>query len=531
MAEIKKPIVLAILDGWGFSAKTVGNPIKQARTPVLDRINAEYPMVLLQASGLAVGMAWGESGNSEVGHLNIGAGRIIEQYYSRINLAIADKSFFTNPALAGAFSHARQNGSRVHLIGLLTSGTVHAAFGHIAALIEMAVQNQQAETYLHLFTDGRDSGLQEGINILAKLNAEIAKHGCGKIATIVGRDFAMDRDNNWERTQKTYDLIVRAGGEKSNNLTATIGNYYQQGINDSALPPSVNEGAGYAGLADNDALIFFNFREDSMRQLSRAFTENEFPFFDRADLKNLYLAAMTRYLEAKAEDKYEVKAAFAPPEVKNGLAEILSLNGKSQMHMAESEKYAHVTYFFNGLKNAAFPGETDVFIDSIKDIEQNPALGSAEIAAKVGSALDQDLYDFIIFNLANADLLAHTGNFDAVVKGIEAVDAALGQIQSKALEKDGVLLVTADHGNAESLIYKTGGEAETKHDDSPVFFYLVGRQYQTPKTEHEIEEEAKSIDGILPDIAPTILQLLGLPQPPEMTGQSLLPSLGSESRG
>lgn len=522
--EIKHPVVLVILDGWGFSTKTVGNPIKQAHTPTIDNINKHYPMVLLQASGLAVGMAWGESGNSEVGHLTIGTGQFVEQYYSRINRAIADKTFLANPALNGAFNHAARNNSRVHLIGLLTSGTVHAAFSHIVGLLEMAVQNNQSEIYIHLFLDGRDSGLQEGVDLLSKLEVAIQKHGYGKITSVIGREFGMDRDNNWDKTQRAFNLIVKAEAEKSDNLTAAISNYYQQGVTDSIMPPITDTAFNYNGLKDGDALIFFNFREDSMRQILRSFIEPDFNLFPRANVANLYIATMTQYLEPQANTPSPA-VAFLLPQIKNGLAEYLSTSGKTQLHIAETEKYAHVTYFFNGLKNTAYQGETDIFVDSIKNIQENPQMSAPEITAKVLEALDQDLYDFIILNFANTDLLAHTGDYEAVVKGVEAVDQSLELIKARILGRNGVMIVTADHGNAESLVYRASGEAETKHDDSPVFCYLVGNGYESQKSEQKMIDETASINGILSDVAPTILELMGLPQPPEMNGQSLLPLL------
>ncbi len=524
--KTKRPLVLAILDGWGFSQKSVGNPISKANTPILNEVGKHYPMVLLQASGLAVGMAWGESGNSEVGHLAIGAGRIIEQYYSRINRSIADKSFFSNPALVGLFEHAQKNNSRIHLVGLLTSGTVHAAYSHIIGLLEMAAQKNQKETYLHLFLDGRDSGIKESIDLLSKLNIAIQKHGYGKITSVIGRDFGMDRDNNWDKTKKAFNLLAKGEGEKSNNIVATISNYYQQGINDSAMPPIIDGNINHTGFKDGDAIMFFNFREDSMRQIVRSFIEPNFNLFERININNLYLATMTRYLEPVMNSPAPA-VAFMPPEIKNSLTEYLAASGKTQLHIAETDKYAHVTFFFNCFKEKPYPGETDVFIDSIKNIEQNPQMSAIDIASKVTESLDQGLYDFILLNLANADLLAHTGNYEAVVKGVETMDQSIGLIQSKVMEKNGIMIVTADHGNAESLVDRSGGEAQTKHDDSPVFCYLIAKEYNNLKTNEKIAEEKASINGILSDIAPTILELMGLVQPLEMTGQSLITILTS----
>lgn len=517
----ERPLVLAILDGWGFSQKTVGNPTKEAKTPVLDQIDRTYPKTLLQASGPAVGMEWGESGNSEVGHLTIGAGRIIEQYHSRINRSIKDGTFFTNEILAAAFAYAREYYSRVHIIGLLTSGTVHAALAHATTLIELAARNNQTDTFFHLFLDGRDSGLQEGVNLLAKLNDEIKRLGVGKIVTLIGRDFAMDRDNNWERTQRAFNLIANATGENSLDFTATLTEKYQSGINDSAIPPLVNTQMAYDGLRDNDVLIFFNFREDSMRQIFRSFSESEFSFFKRPALPKLYLVSMTQYL-----DNQTAGVAFPRPTIKLPLTEVVSLNGLAQIHIAETDKYAHVTYFLNGLRGDPFPGETDIFVDSAPNIEQTPAMASGEITTKTLDILENNPHNFIILNFANGDLLAHTGNYQATVGGLEAIDAALGQLQQKVLEKNGILIITADHGNAELLVYKSSGEAETKHESNPVFFYLIASEYQTTKTTERFGQESTEINGILADIAPTILALIGLPKPDEMTGQSLLPILG-----
>lgn len=513
----KKPFVLAILDGWGFGKKELGNPIKQANTPVMDGMIREYPMALLQASGQAVGMTWGESGNSEVGHLSIGAGRIVEQYFSRISRSILDKTFFSNSALAGAYAYAQKNKSKVHLIGLLTSGTVHSAFALIPALLDLAVQNNYSETYFHLFSDGKDSGLQESVKLLGSVLDEIRNRNCGKLATVIGRNFAMDRDSNWELTQKTYELIVKGAGEKSSDLLTTIKNYYQQGQNDSSMPPIVAEDSGFSGIADNDSLIFFNFREDSMRQILKPFIEPAFSLFQKSDLKNLYVCTMTQYLEDPA-----AAVAFPPPDIVNGLAEILSASGKSQLHIAETEKYAHITYFFNGLKTKGFNSETDVFIESLKDSENNPVMKSLEIAAKVAEEISRDFYDFIILNLANPDVLAHTGNFSATVKGIEAVDKAVGLIKDAVLGKDGILIITADHGNAEGMVYKSTGEAETRHESNLIPFYLAAQQYQVNKTLETIAGETGEAVGILADVAPTILELMGIPQPVEMTGTSLL---------
>jgi 2,3-bisphosphoglycerate-independent phosphoglycerate mutase len=510
----RKPYVLAVLDGWGYSKKSIGNPISVANKPTFDKISANYPATLLQASGLAVGMTWGETGNSEVGHLNLGAGRLVEQYLSRITRSIGDESFFSNPAFVGAFEHTQKNNSKIHIIGLLTSGTVHAGFAHLIALIEMA-KRQQIEVNLHLFLDGKDSGLQEAPELIGKLNEEIQKEGFAKIATAIGRNFAMDRDNNWDFTKAAYELLIKAAGEQSPDLVATIQKYYQEGKNDSVMPALVAD-AGFTGIADGDALIFFNFREDSMRQIVRPFIEQDFSQFERLQLNNIYVATMSQYLENPSEI-----VAFPAPPLVNVLAEVIDNSGLKQLHIAETEKYAHVTFFFNGLSNKVFSGETDIFIKSDKNHEEKPEMKCQEITDKIIEGIKEDAYDFIVLNFANADVLAHTGNLEATTKGIETVDLMIGIIMEEVLAKDGVLFITADHGNGESLLYKAGGEPETKHNLNPVPFYVIGSQFQSPKSNTELNEVA----GILSDVAPTILEVMGISQPEEMTGNSLLSSL------
>ncbi|MEX2053195.1 MAG: 2,3-bisphosphoglycerate-independent phosphoglycerate mutase [Candidatus Paceibacterota bacterium] len=513
----KKPFVLAVLDGWGVGKKMVGNPIEAAQTPVIDEKAKQYPMALLQASGPAVGMTWGETGNSEVGHLSIGAGRIVEQYLAKINRSVSDGNFFKNAALVGAFDHARQNNSKVHIVGLLTSGTVHASFHHLLSLLDMAIEKEFQETYLHLFMDGRDSGLQEGAELLTKLNDEVRGRGFGKIASVIGRTFGMDRDNNWDRTEKTFKLLAEAEGEKSPDLIATVKAHYAKDQNDPAMPPIVTEESGFSGMSDNDAVIFFNFREDSMRQIAQAFVEENFDKFERFNFSNLYICTMTQYLENS-----RANVAFMPPDIPNGLAETISIRGMTQFHIAETEKYAHVTYFFNGLRNQDYEGETDVFIESHKNHVENPEMKAIEIAEKVVEAIKSGSYDFIILNFANADLLAHSGNFAATVKGIETIDEGIGIIKEAVLARNGTMIITADHGNAEEMTYRGSGQEETKHNESPVPFYLIDSRLQTEKSPQKISQETREVAGILADVAPTVLELMQISQPQEMTGQSLI---------
>src|SRR3989344_893781 len=416
-----KQIILAILDGWGYSTQRTGNPIIEAKRPTFKRIDAEYPMVLLQASGLPVGLNWGNFGNSEVGHLNIGAGRIVQQYQTRIGQAIKDESFFDNPALVGAF-----DAPTVHLIGLLTSGNVHAEYSHILALVELVARKNHQHTLLHLFLDGKDSGLQEGGTLLKRLqNDLLSRQSNVKIATIIGRNFAMDRDNNWELTQQAYDLLAAGKGKKTEDFNTALGAYYEQGLHDTQIPALVSP--SFTGVQTHDALIFFNFREDSIRQLYRLFAEKK---------PMTYLASFTQYLELP-----KCPVAFLPPDVKNNLAETVSLNGKQQFHIAETLKYAHVTYFFNGLHNQPYEKEMDVLIDSAKDVEVEPAMRSDQIAKRILQEMGNG-YDLIVANFANADMLAHTGNYEATRAGVEAIDAAIGMILEKVLAMNAILLIT-----------------------------------------------------------------------------------------
>ncbi|MEK9157937.1 MAG: 2,3-bisphosphoglycerate-independent phosphoglycerate mutase [Patescibacteria group bacterium] len=511
-----RPIVLTILDGWGYSKNTNGNAIAMAGTPVLDDIFQNYPSTLLQASGPAVGMTYGESGNSEVGHLTLGAGRIIFQYLTRINKSISNGEFFSNPALEEAGHHTEANKSTLHIVGLLTSGAVHSHIDHLSALVKFA-KDRKVNYKIHLFTDGRDSGLKESTETLKRLSVMIG--GLENISTIVGRDLAMNRNNNWDKTEATFNLLTKGSGAPiQKDIFKTIDTYNSQGSTDASLPAiKVSDG----NIKSGDAIIFFNFREDSMRQLVEAFTESIFDKFPRNLPENLYVSSMTQYSESPL-----LHAMFPPPPIDHCLSDVLTLNGKKHLHVAETEKYAHVTFFFNGLRNAPYEGETDFFVESLENPIQNPEMKALDIAEKISSELDRDFYDFILLNIANGDILAHLGNLESAVRGVQAVDKALGIIRDKVLEKDGIMLITSDHGNVESMIYKNTGDKETKHDDNPVPFHLIAREYQRPRTIEEIQSSKNSVNGLLCDVAPTVLELLGVSQPEEMTGTSLIKTLG-----
>jgi len=510
-----QPIVLTILDGWGYSPQKHGNAILYARTPFIDLVQRNYPSLLLQASGRAVGMTWGEAGNSEVGHLTLGAGKTIFQYLSRINKSISDGSFYQNEALLGAVNHAKENYSTLHIAGLLTSGSVHAHISHLLALLDLAAKNDFANIRIHLFADGKDSGLKEAPLLIKKFQDYAAKAGVGVITTLIGRDYAMDRGKNWDSTRRAYELLVRGAGEKTDDILQRVETNYQIGYTDSNLPPLITDKQGT--IKDGDALIFFNFREDSMRQLTRSFIEDDFQIFPVEKFNNLRIVAMTQYL-----DDPRLKVVFPLPEIKNGLAEVLALNGKTHLHIAESEKYAHATYFFNGLNNTPYPGETDIFIESLKDHPLNPEMRAMEISEKVRNYISRDQYDFYVINFANPDVLAHTGDLEATIRGIETIDGALKPLADAVLNKDGIMIITADHGNAESMVYESSGEKKSRHEESPVPFYLVGKKFQRDREIEEVEKSFSQVNGILSDVAPTILELMEIPKPEEMTGDSLL---------
>jgi len=513
-----RPIVLAILDGWGYSKQKIGNAILKAQTPNINYIGQNYPSLLLQASGKAVGMTWGEPGNSEVGHLTIGAGRIIFQYMSRINKAIESGAFFENPVLLEALEHIKKNNSKLHIAGLLTSGSVHAYLGHISGLMNFAKKNN-IDLKIHLFTDGKDSGLKEATSTLKKAVEYMkSENGTGQIATVIGRDYAMDRNKNWDLTAQTYDLLTQGVGEDVSDVSARIERCYAEGITDGKIPPLVADRSGLIG--SGDALIFFNFREDSMRQIARSFVEDDFNAFPRSKVSNLFVAGMTQYFEHPS-----LKVMFPMPTIENGLTEALSKAGINQLHIAETEKYAHVTYFFNCLQDRKFPGEVDLLIESVKNPGNQPEMKAQEILARAVEELNKDFYEFMVINFANADILAHQGNFDKVVMGVEAIDKAIGALKDAVLAKNGILVITADHGNAESVVYHGSGSEETKHDPNPVPFHLIVGEYQRLRSDGEIAQSFSDVKGVLADVAPTILEIMGIEKPAEMTGESLIRNL------
>ena len=523
MRKNYRPVVLIILDGLGISPDKAVSTWEMAEHPNFSWLEKNFPFTTLQASGLAVGLPWGEAGNSEVGHLTMGAGRIIYNYLPKISKSIKDGSFFTNETLLRAVSHAKNNNSSLHLVGLFSTGTVHAYFEHLYALLDLAKKNDAQRVYLHLFTDGKDAYKKEAAEFYAQLEDYLkTNHPNAKIASVVGRNFAMDRNENWEKTEKAYDLFVGGAGEEFEAAADHIKNNYQREISDESVEPGFIKGKE-GRIKDNDAVIFFNFREDSVRQLTRAFVEDGFAGFKRIKLNNLFFATMTEY-----DKNLPINPAFKSAEVKNSLAKIISNSKLKQLHIAESEKYAHITYFFNGGTEDPVEGESRILVPSLEsgDYGQAPEMSADKISAEIIKNIGQ--YDFIAANFANADLIGHTGNLEATAKAIEALDRLVGEIAKKILDSGGVALITADHGNAEEKFYLFSGNKKTKHSVNPVPFIVAGKDFQKerPLSDKELEEKQKTTLGTLADIAPTILALLGLEKSPEMTGENLLGKMG-----
>ncbi len=510
--NIYKPVALVILDGWGLAPPGPGNAIEQAKTPFFDRLWVAHPHTQLKASGKAVGLPEGEVGTSEVGHLNIGAGRIVWQDVSRINCTIEDKTFFKNPAFIQAIHKAKEGDGRLHLLGLVGGGTVHSSIDHLFALLNLCAKEglSHDKVKIHFFADGRDSPPKSAQKFAAQVTAKIDELGVGKVVSIMGRYYAMDRDRRWERTDKAYRALTKGEGEKANTIEEAIGQAYARGETDEFIKPTL---IGGNPIADEDTLIFFNFRADRARQLTKAFVLENFKYFDReVYLANLFFVSLVEY-----ETGIPVSAsAFVPHQIRANLAQVVSQQGRRQLHVAESEKYAYVTYYFNGGIEPPYSGEDRVVVPSSKaaTYDQDPEMSAATIASEVEQRLVQNPYDFVLVNLANPDMLGHTGIIKAAIKGIEATDKALKNIVLAVLTAGGVCLITADHGNAEEMIDLTTGETSTSHSNNRVPFIAVGTK--------EIFRPQELQSGILADIAPTVLKLMGIPKPSLMTGKSLL---------
>ncbi|HPI67439.1 MAG TPA: 2,3-bisphosphoglycerate-independent phosphoglycerate mutase [bacterium] len=519
-----KPTILAILDGWGVAPDSLANAITQAHKNNFDNFCQNYFCTTLQASGEAVGLPYGEMGNSEVGHLNIGAGKIIYQDLPLINKSILDKSFFNNPIFIKAMDQVKKNNGVLHLLGLISTGGVHSSLDHLYALIELAQEQQVNQIAIHAFLDGRDMPYNSGLELITNLEKKIADKENIKIATLSGRWWAMDRDNHWERVMAAYQAIVLGQSERcTDDAQKVIKESYDQKNYDEEFKPTVivdKKNQPIATIKDNDAVIFFNFRADRARQLTRALVMENFDKFNRkVILKNLYFVTMTQY-----EKELPVEVAYPPELINNPLAKVVSDAGLKQLHIAETEKYAHVTYFINGGREEPFPGEDHVLIPSpsVDSYATTPEMSANAIKERVVKEILANNYDLIIINFANADMVAHTGDRAAAIKAIETVDKCIGEVVAAAIEVGGVVIVTADHGNAEKLVNLQSGEIDKEHSTAPVPILVVGKSYEVSDNQNLVDLNLLSPSGVLADVAPTVLKIMNLEKPIEMTGRSLV---------
>jgi 2,3-bisphosphoglycerate-independent phosphoglycerate mutase len=500
-------VCLIVLDGYGAAPPGPDNALDLAHTPYLDRLRQDYPSTTLIASGEAVGLPPGQMGNSEVGHLNLGAGRVVHQDLTRINHAIDDDSFFENMELIKAFSHARKLGSSVHMLGLLSDGGVHSDIDQLKALVKMGRQQGCEKIFLHLFLDGRDVPPKSGLDYVKDIVEFAAENEPAEVATLSGRYYAMDRDNRWDRIKQAYDALIYGEGHHNTDPGLAVQQSYDEGINDEFVLPVVTSEKPESRIGFEDSVIFFNFRPDRARQLTRTLIFEDFDEFDRGPEPPLpYYTSFTEY-----DAHFTAPIAFPPEELKNVLAEVLSDAGKKQLHIAETEKYAHVTFFFNGGVEKRYPGEVRKLIPSPQDVatyDEKPEMSAREVTAELLQLIDKEEFDFIIVNYANCDMVGHTGDIKAAISAVEVVDESVARVVEKVLEHDGVALVTADHGNAERMKDVAGGP-DTAHTGSDVPFTITDKSMVLRD------------DGTLSDVASTVLDLLGVPQPPEMTGRCL----------
>lgn len=520
------PVVLIILDGWGIAPPTRGNAITTARTPVMDHLMTTYPTMTLHASSEMVGLPWAEMGNSEVGHLNIGGGRVIFQSLPLINRAISTGSFFENKVLNNVITHVQDNKSTLHLVGLVSNGGVHAHIDHLYALLELAKQRQCGRVVIHVILDGRDTAKNAGIHFIEQLEEKLDMIGIGRIASMCGRYYAMDRDNRWDRIQKAYEAIVegKAKVQSENALRALQDSYKREVFDEEFVPCVLNKDGKTPIIHDGDGVIFFNFRPDRARQLTEAIIVPSFARFQRPrEIKNLFFVTMTEY-----EKNLPVEIAFHQEKIQYPLCRILSDQGLKQLHIAETEKYAHVTFFFNGGIEDPVSGETRALIPSpqIPSYDQKPAMSALEITERIVHEVSSGKFAFTVVNFANADMLGHTGNFEATIQAIEVLDACIERITQTVLAMNGTTIITADHGNAEEMLNIRTGEVIKEHTTNPVPFILV---HETLKGRSKFRVETLKEDivkalpkGVLADVAPTTLHFMELPVPKDMTGTSLL---------
>ncbi|MEG5234350.1 2,3-bisphosphoglycerate-independent phosphoglycerate mutase [Microcoleus sp. AT9b-C3] len=515
------PVVLIILDGWGYREEQDGNAIAAAKTPVMDSLWAAYPRTLIKTSGRAVGLPDGQMGNSEVGHLNLGAGRVVPQELVRISDAVEDGSLLDNQPLVELCEKVRAAGGKLHLTGLCSEGGVHSHLSHIKGLLQLAKARGISEVCIHAITDGRDTTPKEGVEALAKIESYIAEVGVGRIATISGRYYAMDRDKRWDRVQRAYEVMTTEGAPDGRSAVDVLQASYAEGVTDEfVVPTRISPGA----VASGDGVIFFNFRPDRARELTQAFVSPDFKGFERQLIEPLAFATFTQY-----DPKLSVMVAFEPQNLNNILGEVISKHGLQQLRTAETEKYAHVTYFFNGGLEEPFIGEHRELVQSpmVGTYDEAPQMSAEVVTDGAVTALEKGIYSFVVINYANPDMVGHTGRMDATIIAIETVDKCLGRLLSAISKAGGTAIIIADHGNAEQM-FDEDGNPWTAHTTNPVPFILVeGEGRKIPGHGTDVPLRA---DGSLADIAPTILELLRLPQPPEMTGRSMIRSPEFEVR-
>lgn len=511
MSKLKTPIALVILDGWGMGdEKDAYNAIIRSAPPHMKLLAELYPTTTLTCSGEAVGLPEGQMGNSEVGHLNIGAGRVVYQELTRITKEIREGAFFTNPILVKAVEEAAANDSALHLMGLVSDGGVHSHNGHLYALLELAKQHNLKKVYVHAFLDGRDVPPSSGIDYMKALEEKIEELGVGRIATVAGRYYAMDRDKRWERVEKAYNAMVCREGEHASSASEAVTASYQIGKTDEFVMPTVIDGCGDCGIKAGDSAIFFNFRPDRARELTRVFVDDKFDGFARCGGRlPLYFACMTQY-----DETLEAPIAYKPQYLKNTLGEVLENAGLTQLRIAETEKYAHVTFFFNGGEEKPYKGEERILVPSPKvaTYDLQPEMSAFEVTDKLIDAIKSGKFDVIILNFANTDMVGHTGKLDAAMQAVTAVDSCIGRIVDAMRDQGGVTLITADHGNAEQMLDHVTGEPFTAHTTNEVPLILVSEKHRSATLEK----------GILADLAPTILTLAGITVPAEMTGKNLI---------
>ena len=506
----KKPVMLMILDGFGINDNPDGNAVKQANTPNIDKLMKKYQTTEIYTSGLRVGLPEGQMGNSEVGHTNIGAGRIVYQELTKITKSIEDGDFFTIPEFIEAIENCKKYNSKLHILGLLSDGGVHSHNRHLYGLLEMAKRRDFENVYVHCFLDGRDTPPASAEGYLTELEEKMKEKQVGKIASISGRYYAMDRDKRWERVKKCYDALVYGEGNKAPSATIAIENSYQKEVFDEFVEPTVicNGETPVATIQEHDSVIFFNFRPDRAREITRAIVDPEFDGFETEKI-NTYFVCFTNYDETMPN----VKIAFKKEPLVNTFGEVVSKNGLKQLRIAETEKYAHVTFFFNGGEEKQYPGEDRILVPSPKvaTYDLQPEMSAPIVTEKVVEAINEDKYNAIVLNFANPDMVGHTGSLPAAIKAVETIDECVQKVVDAMLAHNGTILITADHGNCEQMIdYKTG-EPHTAHTTNPVPLILVTN-----------DETLKVKSGKLADLAPTMLEILGIEKPEEMTGESIL---------